>query len=171
MKKLYRFLFAGILLISSCQKDIVFPEGSGPGSGTSPKPGSTANNALAGKSWKMTASVATIEDNGFSMEVDLLALLPPCSLDDVITYNADGTCTQNQGASKCDPSAAQSQTGGKWVLSNDKKSIELTFPAYMGLSSLKADVLQLDEQTYKISYVTYINGPKSTTVTTYTRVK
>lgn len=171
MKKFYTLLVAAVLLVSACQKDIVFPEGAGPGSGK--KTGSGASGGgLAGTSWRLSASVSSVEDSGMSIEVDLFALFPACSTDDVVTYNANGTATHDQGATKCDPSTPQSETGGKWVLSSDKKTLDVSsFPVTAGLTSLKMEVLQLDAQILKVRYVTYINGPKATTTTTYTRVK
>lgn len=172
MKKLYSIFAAIILLISSCQKDIVFPEGAGPGSGKKTGGSGSTNDGLSGTTWRLSASTATIEDSGFSMDVDLFALLTPCTLDDMVTYNANGTATHDQGTDKCDPSTPQSETGGKWTLSSDKKTLEVSsFPATAGITSLKMEVLQLDAQTLKVRYITYINGPKSTTISTYTRVK
>ncbi|MDQ7947446.1 MAG: lipocalin family protein [Pedobacter sp.] len=175
MKRIsYLILFIGIAL-TSCQKEIEFVPGSGPGSTTQPpKPvENAANPALAGTTWRLTASTSVIEDNATTFTVDLFALMPSCALDNTITYNPDFTCTSNEGPTKCDPSTPQTETGGKWTLSPDKKTIVVEGPANSasGISSLTAEVLQLDNDIYKVRYVTYVNGPKATTTTTYARVR
>jgi len=166
MKKKCCIIAFSVILLCSCRKDIVFVEGSGPGSIV--KPAST--NLLIG-TWKLVASTSKVEDSGQAFEVDLFSLFSTCQTDNTVTYNANFTCTNDEGPTKCDPSSPQSQTGGKWTLSNDKKTLVAEFPLYMGMESITAEILQLDEKIYKIRYITYINGPKATTTTTYTRVR
>lgn len=151
-----------ILLTTSCRKLSVHPDDSANGSNSS--------NPLVG-TWKIIASTSKIDFGGQVLDVDLYSMFTACALDNTVTYNANFSCTSDEGPTKCDPSTPQTQTGGKWTLSPDKKSLKLEFPPVMGMESLTAEVLQLDDRIFKIKYVTYINGPEATTTTTYTRVK
>ena len=48
-----------------------------------------------------------------------------CSTDDCTKFNADGTATFDEGATKCDPSDPQTSSGS-YVLSEDGKTITIT---------------------------------------------
>jgi hypothetical protein len=171
MKKIFYLVLVLILFITSCQKDIVFVPGSGPGNGSAGGTKNPSADGLSGTTWKIVASTSVVEDNGMSFDVNLFDLFIPCQIDNTVTYNANFTATSDEGPTKCDPSTPQTQTGGKWSLSSDKKTFVVDFPLYMGMSSLSSEVLQLDNNTFKIRYVTFVNGPKATTTTTYSRVK
>ncbi|WP_316768947.1 hypothetical protein [Pedobacter frigiditerrae] len=170
MKKNLILFIATLLLLTSCQKDIVFPDESGSGTGTKPN---SEVFTLSGTRWNLTASTTSIDYGGTIFEADLFALFAKCAIDDIHIFNANGTATDDQGIDKCDPTGPQTVTNGTWKLSSDKKVLTLatTVPNAAGITTLDADVLQMDATTLKVKYITYANGPKATTITTYKRAK
>lgn len=87
--------------------------------------------------------------------------LPACSKDDILTIKADGTCTSDAGAVKCDPSDPQVQNG-TWKL-DAYPAMELKTPADTLQKTIK--VTQLDETTLKWETV---YTQVSSTIFTYT---
>jgi len=87
--------------------------------------------------------------------------LPACSKDDILTIRADGTCTSDAGAVKCDPSDPQVQNG-TWKL-DAYPAMELKTPADTLQKTIK--VTQLDETTQKWETV---YTQVSSTIFTYT---
>lgn len=58
---------------------------------------------------------------------DLLIDEDPCDADDLTIFNADGTATGDEGATKCDPSDPQTYSNGNWSLSSDEKQLTVDF--------------------------------------------
>ncbi len=58
---------------------------------------------------------------------DLLIDEDPCDADDLTIFNADGSATGDEGATKCDPSDPQTYSNGSWSLSADEKTLTITF--------------------------------------------
>lgn len=170
MKKYILLISISILLLASCKKDIVFPEGSGPGGSFTPP---TSTSLIAGK-WSITASASTVDfGEGLIMDFDLYGLAQACQRDDFMTFNADGTLIGEGGANKCIANEPQILDTGKWSLSTDKKKLVINSAqqSALGISTLNCEVLELTEKKLVIRYITYLNGPKSTTTTSYTRIK
>jgi hypothetical protein len=104
MKRILYLLIMLMVIFSSCQKDIVFVPGSGPGNGSGGGSGSGAGTSiLSGTTWKIVASTSVIEDSGSSFDFDLFSLFLSCQKDNTVTYNANFTATSDEGATKCDP--------------------------------------------------------------------
>ncbi len=172
MKNSLPILFL-VALLFSCQKDIVFPEGAGSGTPPTGSKGGAAN-ILSGTSWKLTGYTVNIDyGGGIIVDTDLYSAIPTCSLDDIHTFNANGTATDNAGNIKCNSSDAQSVESGTWKLSEDQKKLTLssTIPNVAGITSLEAELLELTSEKFVMRYITYANGPKTTNVATYTRVR
>jgi hypothetical protein len=173
MKKQLLIASLSLFLLSSCTKKIDFLPGSGPGNGSGGQSGKTIDG-LAGTSWKISGSVSTVDyGSGLVVDFDLFALYPGCNLDDIHTFNTNGTITDDAGATKCSSSDPQSIVSGDWKLSADKKTLSFstTIPNVVGLTKLDAEVLELSENKFRIRYTTYYNGPKAVTTTSYTRAK
>ncbi len=71
-----------------------------------------------------------------------------CSKDNLFKFNEDGTITEDEGATKCDPSDPQTTTEGTWTLSEDGSSISAVF---WGLDTGSADIIILNETTFEFS--------------------
>lgn len=166
MKSKILLLAIFVILSASCRKLTAIPEGMEASTNGS----SVDGNPIIG-TWKITATDVNIDyGEGVIVDLDGYGMLSACDLDDTAIFQSNFTLIEDEGATKCDSSLPQTQAG-KWSLSSDKKKLTIEFPPHSILQSLDADVLQLDSKVLKIRYVTYFNGPTTTTVTTYSKVK
>ncbi len=157
MKKLLTLSIA-IALFASCKKDSSTPAGS-------------KESILTSKKWEITASTTSIDyGNGLVIPYDLYAVMPACQQDNIYSFLSDHTTLSDEGATKCSPADPQQTAGGSWQLINNETQLKSDFTNNPSIQSLTADILQLDNNTLKIKYVTTINGPTSETTTTYTSV-
>lgn len=152
--KNYTLLLVFVALLASCKKD----------NSTTP---STNNGALTTGSWKFTAVTVTIDwpQPLGPQEVNGLDLLPACDVDNIFTFHTDNTLTIDEGATKCDPTGPQIRPGGTWSLTNNNSKFSATYDN----TTISADVLTLDNSTFKIKYITTENGINATHVATYGR--
>jgi len=138
-----------ILTANSCKKD---------------DESKSKTDLLTGKYWKYTAMniSPSIEFNGFEYS-DLFGLLPNCTKDDLVKYDADGTVIYDEGASKCDEGDPQTETG-TWSFNSDETKITEVFDG----DSFTYDVLELSDTNVKFSYseeADYGNGVQTYTIT------
>lgn len=49
----------------------------------------------------------------------------PCNKDDVQIFNADGTITNDEGLTKCDPMDPQTTSGGKWAWMENETKLQI----------------------------------------------
>lgn len=89
------------------------------------------NALITASKWKLTASTL----NGINIATS-------CSLDDTETYGTT-SWTLDEGATKCDPAAAQTQSG-TWVLVGTKLTItKSNIPIIYDVAELTSTTLQL----------------------------
>lgn len=131
------------------------------------------NNGVNGSSvlttgkWQITASTSVIEYPApfGNQNVDLMQIVPSCQLDNYFIFNTNGSITSDEGATRCNSNDPQQTTSGTWQLLNNNTQLKLD----AGTAGVfTADVLVMNSSTMQIRYVTYVNGPKATTTTTYT---
>lgn len=107
------------IFVSSCSKDDDNPA-------DNPK---TATEYLTAGNWKMTALTVNPGINfGGGTITNFYAQMPACTTDDLTKFNSDGTITDDEGATKCDPGDPQSTTEGTWVLSEDNSTLTMDYP-------------------------------------------
>lgn len=109
--------FAFMLTIAACKKDDDTP--------ATP----TTKEYLTAGNWKVTAMTIDpgVDFNG-TLFTDFYSMMPTCSKDDLMLFNVNGTVTDDEGATKCDPDDPQTQTDGTWALSSDNKTLTVTYP-------------------------------------------
>lgn len=122
---------------------------------------------LTSSGWKatsLTINPAFDFDGDGVKETDLLAGEAACNTDDITVYKTDKTYTDEEGASKCDPSDPQVYGNGTWTFNGDE-SVLSTTPAGTGVSTTNYTITELSESTMKLtttfkdSTVTYtVNG-------------
>jgi len=145
-------LFVTLLTFTACKKDEDSPK--------------TAKDYLTAGFWKMTAG--TIDpgiDFGGTVITDFYAFLDACEKDDLTRFNADGTITDDEGATKCDPDDPQTTTDGSWVLSADNKTVTMSYP---GEDPTSMTIGTLNESTFVGTYTIvedFGGGPVSYTFT------
>lgn len=161
MKKTLLAFAACGLLFASCKKNDNNNANPGGGNGG----GTTNAQILTGNKWKVSASTSVM----MGQTIDLYALLPSCQVDNYFVFNQSRSITIDEGATKCDPSAAQQTTTGSWELLNNDTQMKVDFGsgAAMGLSGITADVLSMNNTSFVIKYTTAINGIPAVTTTTY----
>ncbi len=90
----------------------------------------TPTEYLTAGNWKVTGMTINpgIEVLGVVL-TDIYALgIEDCTKDDLITFNTDGTLTEDEGASKCNPDDPQTTNDGTWTLSDDGKTLTILYP-------------------------------------------
>lgn len=102
------------LLLAACAGD----------SGTSPTPPGSGSIEAA---WKLTAHTVTpavdLNMDGV-MVTDILNAEGACAKDNITTFKAGGTWTEDDGAAKCDPTDPQT-VSGTWTQNAAKDSLEV----------------------------------------------
>lgn len=96
MKKCLTILFACTILFNACSKDKTEPNNN---NGNNNQPTKTPKELIVG-AWKPISMMWNGTDH-----------IESCAKDNIVTYRADGTYTLDQGATKCNPNAVQSQEG------------------------------------------------------------
>ena len=107
--------------ILSCKKD------------DNSSPASTDRATLlkaGGKSWKFTAATVSpgIDNGSGTLVTDFYSLIPACSKDDLIKFGDASVYTEDEGATKCNSSDAQSVTG-TWNLLESNTKIRTVTPS------------------------------------------
>lgn len=130
-------LFCLTILFSACKKDdgVI-----------------TKTDLLTSSSWKITAltidpAFPTFDNQGniTGSTNDLFAMMGDCSKDDIYSFNADKTMSMDEGASKCDNSDPQKNTGS-WSFNSDETTLTITAdgdPQTMTILELTDKVLKL----------------------------
>lgn len=114
--------FALLIGLSSCKKD---------------EENETLTNKdyLISGNWQVTG---TVLNPGIELQPGIVItdvydmLVEPCSKDDLMTFNANGTITEDEGATKCDPDDPQTVTDGTWTLSEDGNTLTISYPDEQG---------------------------------------
>ncbi|GAA4454463.1 hypothetical protein [Rurimicrobium arvi] len=155
MKKNYVMLaLMALSLFSACKKD---------DKKSSSSSGSASAN-LIGKKWKLTA----YRYNYSGVDVDGYSTLSDCARDNYSEFKSGDVVTAYEGATKCDASSPDSQSG-KWKLQSSDTEILLTdFTAVYGVSSLVMKIVILNSTTLKVTYTTTVGGPTIFNTATYT---
>jgi len=114
-------MFISLLIIfTACKKD--------ENNDTNTPTKSTQEYLTAGF-WKFTA--ITVDPGisyGGTTITDFFSQQDPCTKDDIMRFNSDGTITDDEGATKCDPNDPQTSNDGSWVLSTDNKVLTISYP-------------------------------------------
>jgi hypothetical protein len=131
MKKLSiaMMLLAGLVVTtSSCKKD------------------ETADK-LKGTTWKQIG--ATVDPAMPFLGSDLWSLYAACVKDNLYTFNADGTGTEDEGATKCAASDPQTVDTYTWSLSDDGETLTISDSASV---SQALNIDELSDETLKLSF-------------------
>lgn len=116
---LVRSLILGLVLMigfSSCSKDDGADDSSTP---------ATKTDILTAHLWKLKSAKVSpgVTDPILGITIDdFTAFMEACDRDDTFEFNADGTVIADEGATKCDSSDPQSESGN-WSFQNDETSI------------------------------------------------
>lgn len=129
---LLTFGLVGPVVISSCADEPIKPK--------------TKTELLCSAPWKLSSLMVNPGiDIGGVVVTDFLTQLEPCDVDDLNIYKVDGKGISDEGPTKCIASSPQT-TSFTWVFSPDETKItENNTDTY--------DVLQLDENAFKISII------------------
>jgi hypothetical protein len=122
-----------LMFSSSCKKDDDDPSNT---------------DKLTGKNFVITAwTIDPPVDFGTGPFSDLFAFLPACSKDDITIFNADGTMTMDEGATKCDPGDPQT-ISGTWMYVDNETKLSTTVDG----ETQVLDIVELSGNTLKVSF-------------------
>ena len=139
MKKV--LIFSTLLIaLNACKKDDA-------------KPASKADLLTSG-TWRLTAAVTDMDGDG-TFETDEYAAFGTCFTDNIWTFNSNNSIAVDEGATKCDPSDPQVQTGS-WQLTNNQTNLSFEGETYV-IQQLDANTLILSQSfgTSSSSKVTF----------------
>jgi len=112
-------LVVGLIMVSCTKKS----------NSPTPTPTETKTQLLTGKNWKMTAATfnpgydngtGTLITDEYAFE---MANGGECYLDNISNFNTDGTYTENEGATLCDPQDPQLVDTGIWSFQNSETTL------------------------------------------------
>ena len=118
--------------------------------------------------WMLTSDVYSPSydyDGDGTTETEAISLYESCDKDDFITFNANNTGSFDEGATKCDINDDQAYPLG-WQLSDNDSKITIVGT---GVGSGVANILQLDNSTFKISATFEELGTTYTNTQTFKR--
>jgi hypothetical protein len=140
LKVLGIFLFGLLVVLASCNKD----------DDNNTPPPKTAQEYLTAGFWKTTAMTIDPGINlGGTVITNFFAQVPDCTKDDLVRFNTNGTITDDEGPTKCDPNDPQTVNEGTWVLSADSKTLTISYP---GDDPRSFEILELNNTTFKGKY-------------------
>jgi hypothetical protein len=137
-KKITLLAFVALAALSSCKKD-----------------DSTADNKalLTSGKWKLTAE--TVKGvNTFTTKAN-------CDKDNTWAFTTDGKLTLDEGATKCDPTDPQTETG-TWIFTDTEQKKMVITAGF----ALPVDILELTTTTLKMSIANPF-APTEITVETF----
>lgn len=112
----------------------------------------TTKEYLTAHNWKMTAQVIDPGINlGGTTITDMFVYLPDCTKDDVTKFESNGSITDDEGATKCDPTDPQTTTDGNWVLSSDNKTVTISYP---NEDPTSIEIITINDNTLKGKFTT-----------------
>ena len=150
MRKLnYLFIVSLFLSTFSCKKDDA----------------PSKKDLLSGKNWMLVSETISpaINFNGILI-TDLYAQMDDCTKDDISKFNANGTYTLEEGATKCDVNDPQVYDSGTWVFNSDQTILVMTSPTN---GTLNAEIIELTSTKCVVSQESTINDIKYKITDTY----
>ncbi len=134
-------LFSMIFIFTACKKD------ENDDSSTSTK---TVKEYLTAGYWKVTGMTIDPGLNfGGTVITDFYSQMPDCQKDDLTKFNSDGSITDDEGATKCNPNDPQTTNDGSWVLSSDNASVTISYP---NEDPMTVTIITLNDNTLKGTY-------------------
>ena len=116
----------------------------------------TKTQLLTETQWKYEAGGIDIDKNGvIDIPIEQTGMIPPCALDNLGSFRANGTGVNFEGATKCDPSLPDS-TFFNWAFTNNESRINITGSAFAGISG-EFVIKELSANRFTISKDTTIS--------------
>jgi hypothetical protein len=143
--------------INSCKKDSTDETTTPP----------TKTELLTASSWKITAqTISPAIDTLGSLKTDLYAITEACSQDDLYNFNASGTYSFEEGATKCSPTADQIWDSGTWAFNGDETQIT-TLSSEVGSTTVTFNLIELTATKIKTTESLVKNSVTYTITTTF----
>jgi hypothetical protein len=154
MKTNLKLVAAALLLaVTACDKD----------KDSSPNPAASENH-LIDKNWQMSAmTVSPAMETEAGPLSDLYAWLPPCSKDDFLRFEKNGTFKGDEGASKCEEEDPQTTSNGTWTLTESNKKLTMVEDG----ETQTFTVVNLSKEELKLSLQETEDGVTYTLLTTF----
>lgn len=125
--------------------------------------GPTKTQLLTSGAWKYESGGADInKDGSIDLTLETLGIIPPCTLDNSATFNADGTGINDEGATKCDPSLPQT-TSFNWSFANNETALNISGNGFAGIRG-QFKITTLSTTTLTIAKDTSLNGLSGTLI-------
>lgn len=154
MKKISLLLLA-VVALGACKKD-----------DSNPTPSASKTDLLTAKNWRISSQSSTTVTSGKSTTTDEYASSPACERDDFTKFSANKMLVVDEGATKCNTSDPQTQSGS-WDFNSDQTKLNLSSPTYGGLL-IPLDIIELSSTTLHLRYTDTSSSGTSTEDITFT---
>lgn len=146
MKKSIFYLLGLALLLGACSKD------------------NNATNAdkLMGGQWRLTALTTSFTYNGNETTVDAYAQLANCDKDDFFVFQSGGVFISDEGATLCNPSDPQQETG-TWSFTQNETHLVISGTSV----DFDAEILELTDSKLRVKYNEDLSGIATTSELTF----
>jgi hypothetical protein len=158
-KSLIVLLTLGALYLSACKDETT----------EDPTPTLSRSELLIAGNWQMTSGtiVPPIKIDLFGQVITISDFMEfmdsePCEKDDLIIFNTNGTITNDEGATKCDPADPQTTAGGNWALVESDAKLRMIEDGDTTMITIQ----ELTAKTMKGSTLFLNEGDTSTTTHT-----
>jgi hypothetical protein len=142
------------LLLVSCQKDDDEP---------------TKTEEISSSPWVHESSGIDSDKNGTIDIPLLLAGVPECRLDNVLTFRADGTATAGEGATKCNDSDPTT-TNFNWSFADNETTLNLSGNVFSQLNG-SFKIKTLNSTNFSLTRDTVITSPITINATIIVNLK
>lgn len=161
MKKILFVAVLATVAITACKKK----DTSTPTPTPTPTPVDTNKatsryDALTAGKWRVSDAVLiTVAKDTFLDYYN--GQMTDCEKDNFFFFNKSGTVTSDEGATKCDPSVAQTTTDGSWLLNSDTTQFTIKDSKIISLLSgeLKSRIILIDKNNFKLAKDTSTTTP------------
>ena len=136
-------VLASTLFFAACKKSSSHPK--------------TNTDFLTQSSWKF--------DHATVQGVDVSSLLKPCQTDNVLTFSSNGNGTLDEGATKCDSTAAQTDPF-TWSFASNETILHVSTVFFTGGSS-DFTIVTLNDTQLVLSQEIMVSGSTQTAVVTF----
>ncbi len=127
-----------------------------------PQPAKSRTELLTNKNWRLTAATIDPAIDLFgtgTATTNLFAQYPDCTKDDLSRFENGGVFKDDEGATKCSPTAPQTATG-TWTFSADESKVTTTVSG----STTTLNISELSENALKGTVVEDFGTPINYTI-------
>lgn len=147
MKKSILYLLGLTLVLGACSKD---------------SKNATNSDKLTDGQWRLTALTTSFTYNGVESTIDAYTQLADCDKDNFFVFQSGGIFISDEGATLCNPSDPQQETG-TWSFTQNETHLVISGTS----DDYDAEILELSDTKLRLKYNEDLNGIATTNELTF----